>query len=243
MSEVFLRNRVWRIVVVAAGLFWTVDLAAQGQEPPALNPFGPVQTERDDAVPGYLKMSDGKVLVGNIYLTRDKRLKLFDEGTKRQREVPLRVVKQIECKLLKEWMEKEWRFKELALDEKYYTGKEYPSRECEYTITLQDGRTITGPLAELFYVQPFAYKADEARSYRPDVQPEKYLVHKRQKGEAGTTLKDLTYVKLIKLGEEAFEEGKEKAKAYRPARPDSATTSTRSSQAERFPSGIDVHNR
>ena len=105
-------------------------------------------------------------------------------------------------------MEKEWRFKELALNEKYYTGREYPSRESEYTVTLQDGRTITGPLAELFYVQPYAYSAQESRSYRPDVKPEKFLVHKRQKGEPGTTLNDLTYVKLIKLGEEAVEEAR-----------------------------------
>jgi hypothetical protein len=203
----------------------SAGVVSLAQEPPALNPFGPIKVERDDSVPGYIELSDGKVLVGDVYMTRDKRLKIFDPSTRRQREIPLRVVKQIECKVLKEWMEKEWRFKELALDEKYYTGREYPSRECEYTITLQDDRTITGPLAELFYVQPFAYEADEARSYRPEVQAEKYLVHKRHKGEAGTTLKALTYVKLIKLGEEALEEGKKKAKSYRPSQSSQTRTS------------------
>jgi hypothetical protein len=214
-----------RIVPVTAGVIVSLSIIAHADDPPALNPFGPVKTERDDSVPGYLEMSDGKVLVGNIYMTRDKRLKIYDEKMKRQREIPLRVVKQIQCKVLKEWMEKEWRFKELALDEKYYTGREYPARECEYTITLQDDRTITGALAELFYVQPYAYSADEARSYRSDVKPEKYLVHKRQKGEAGTTLKALTYVKVIKLGEEALEEGKKKARSYRPSRTGKTSTS------------------
>jgi len=209
---------IWRIVLVAFGLTISSEWAVGSEEPPALNPFAPVQTERDDAVPGYIEMSDGQVLVGNIYMTRDKRLKVYDESTKRQREIPLRAVKQIECKVLKEWMEKEWRFKELALDEKYYTGREYPSRECEYTITLQDDRQITGPLAELFYIQPYTQKPDEARAYRPEVKPEKYLVHKRQKGEPGTTLEALVYVKSIKLGEEALEEGKKKAKTYRPSR-------------------------
>jgi hypothetical protein len=151
-------------------------------------------------------------------MTRDKRLKLFDKSMERQREIPLRVVREIECNVLKEWMEKEWRFKEMANDEKYYTGREYPARECEYTITLQDNRTITGPLAELFYVQPYAYSAGEARSYRSEVKPERYLVHKRQKGDVGTTLKALIYVKLIKLGEETVEEGRKKARSYRPAR-------------------------
>ncbi len=216
MSEIFTQS-VWRIALIAAVLILSTDTVARAQEPPALNPFGPVRTERDDAVPGYLEMSDGKVLVGNIYMTRDKRLKTYDESTKRQREIPLRVVQQIECKVLKEWMEKEWRFKELAHNEKYYTGREYPSREYAHTITFNDGRTITGPLAEIIYVRPFAYSADEERSYRPEVKPEKCFVHKRDKGEHGTTLQALTYVKLIKLGEEAVEEGKKKAKAYGPS--------------------------
>ncbi len=57
------------------------------------------------------------------------------------------------------------------------------------------------------------------------MKPEKHLVHKRQKGEPGTTLKALTYVKLIKLGEEALEEGKKKAKSYRPSRSGQTRTS------------------
>ena len=220
-----LPNVAWQVSYLWLTAAFSTTITLLAQEPPALNPFGPVRTERDDAVPGYLEMSDGKMIVGNIYMTRDKRLKIYDEGTKRQREIPLRVVKQIECKVLKEWMEKEWRFKELALNEKYYTGRQYPSRECEYTITLRDGRTITGPLAELFYVQPYVYDVGESRSHRPGVKAEKHLVHKRQKGDPGTTLQDLTYVKLIKLGEEAVEEGKEKAKSYRPRRSSQTRTS------------------
>lgn len=226
MLEIDTRSKFWWIACVTLGVIFGTPMGIRAQEPPALNPFAPVRTERDDAVPGYLEMSDGKVLVGNIYMTRDKRLKIYDDTTKRQREIPLRVVKQIEVKVLKEWMEKEWRFKELALNEKYYTGREYPSRECEYTITLQDDRKITGPLAELFYVQPYVSSPTDARAYRPEVKPEKFLVHKRQKGDPGTTLKDLTYVKLIKLGEEALEEGKKKAKSYRPSQ-SGRTTSAR----------------
>ena len=190
--------------------------SARADEPPALNPFAPAKQARDDAMPGYVEMSDGKILAGDIYLTRDKRLKLYDETVKRQREIPLRVVKQIECKVLKQWMEKEWRFKEMANDEKYYTGREYPSREYVHTITLQDDRTITGPLAEIIYVQPFTYSPSESLSYRPAVKPERILLSKRDKGEIGSDLKSLSYVRLIKLGEEALEEGRKKAGQYRP---------------------------
>jgi len=195
-----------------------------GDEPPALNPFGPVRHEREDAIPGYLEMSDGKVYPGAIYMTRDKRLKLYDESLERQREVPLRVVKQIECKVLKEWMEKEWRFKELTKAEKYYTGRQYPAREYTHTITLNDDRTITGPLAEIIYVKPYLDpKATPSGGYRPQAKVERFLLHKRDKGKPGEDLKSLTYVRLIKLGEEALEEGRRKAARYRPERKKSDT--------------------
>ena len=93
------------------------------EEPPSLNPFGKMPSEREDAMPGYLEMSDGSIHYGQLYMTRDKRFQVYDEKAQRQREVPLRVVKQLDCKVKKEWMEKEWKFKELAKDEKMYTGR------------------------------------------------------------------------------------------------------------------------
>jgi hypothetical protein len=189
---------------------------ACGAEPPAINPFGPVRHEREDAVPGYLETSDGKVYPGAIYMTRDKRLKIYDQKMKRQREVPLRVVSRIECKVLKEWMEKEWRFKETTKAEKYYTGREYPAREYVHTITLHDDRTITGPLAEIVYVRPYA--DPKATGPRPKQEAKRFLLHKRDKGEIGTKLKSLAYVRRIELGEEALEEGRRKAARYRPER-------------------------
>ncbi|MHC4404559.1 MAG: hypothetical protein ACYTG0_33305 [Planctomycetota bacterium] len=192
---------------------------ARGEEPPAVNPFGPVRHAREDAIPGYLELSDGKVYPGAVYMTRDKRLKIYDETLKQQREIPLRVVKQIECKVAKEWMEKEWRFKELALNEKFYTGRQYPAREYVHTITLKDDRTITGPLAEIIYVKPYMDpKAAPSEAYRPEAKAERFFLRKRDKGEPGKDLKSLAYVCVIKLGEEALEEGRKKA-----ARPPSRT--------------------
>ncbi len=203
--------------LVFAGV-WALLLAATppaipvgGDEPPALNPFGPVKQDREDAVPGYLEMSDGKIYAGSIYMTRDKRLKLLDAQLERQREIPLRVVREIECKVKKEWMEKEWRFKELALDEKMYTGRTYPAREYTHTITLKDGRRITGDLAEIVYVRPFFESTGGPMPDPSQLQPERFLLLKRDKGEAGTDLKTLLYVRVIKLGQDALEEGKQKA--------------------------------
>ena len=207
------------VVLLAACTFLSVLASravnpTRAAEPPALNPFAPVRRDRDDAVPGYIEMSDGKIYPGSIYMTLDKRLKIYDEKTTRQREVPLRVVRQIDCWVLEEWMEKEWRFKELALNEKYYTGREYPAREYRHTITLQDGRMIAGTLAEIVFVRPFAESPQPGQPVEASLKPQRFLLHKRDKGEINTQIKALKYVKLIKLGEEALAEGRKKAAAY-----------------------------
>jgi hypothetical protein len=196
------------VLAVSAGLLFAVHRATWADEPPAINPFGPVPQDREDAVPGYLEMSDGKVYPGGIYMTRDKRLKVYDEKFERQREIPLSAIRQIECKVVKEWTENEWRFKESALDEKLSTGRSYPARQYAYTITLSDGRTITGPVAEILYVRPDSASGDPAGATKREAQ--RFILHKRDKGQLGTSLKALKYVKRIKLGEAALEEGRKR---------------------------------
>ena len=77
---------------------------APAQEPPALNPFGtPAErsdSSRDDAVPGVLETSDGKRHPGQISLTRETRLKIYDEARKQHREVPLRAIRRIDCRVM-----------------------------------------------------------------------------------------------------------------------------------------------
>jgi hypothetical protein len=176
---------------------------AGSQQPPALNPFGSKQERqdqsRDASLPGYLELSDGTIKPGKLSLTRDSRLKIFDEARKLHREVPLQAIKRIDCTVLKEWVEKEWRFKENASDEKYFTGRAYPVREYTHKITLQNGQTIQGSLSAIVYLQA------ESAEHR-----DRFLLHKRDKGELGTDLKSLVYVRSIRLGASAFEEGKRK---------------------------------
>jgi len=195
-------------VIGRAIVFWAVAVAiivvlpAGAGEPPVISPFGKTPSQREDAMPGYVELSDGTIRTGQIYLTRDKRLQVYDEKMKRQREVPLRVVKQIECKVAKEWMEKEWKFKEAASSEKMFTGREYPAREYVHTITLHDGRTITGPLSGVVYIQ--------AETDRQRPQPERFILHKRDKGQLDQKFDSLKYVKQIKLGTDALAEGRRK---------------------------------
>ena len=65
---------------------------------------------------------------------------------------------------------------------------------------LQNGQKIEGTLLGIVYV-----RAD------PAAEPERYLFHKRDKGDPGTDLKSLVYVRSIQLGAKALEEGKRKA--------------------------------
>jgi hypothetical protein len=181
------------------------------QELPPINPFGSTTAQREDSVPGYIELSDGSIHPGLIYLTRDKRLKIADEQSERQREVPLSAVKQIDCTIKKQWLEKEWKFKELTKDEKMYTGRSYPVREYEHTIRLNDGRIISGGLSEIVYVEPIDNNTAKSGASRPEIKVEQFILNKRNKGEIGEDLHSLVYVKSVKLGKEAYEEGKQKA--------------------------------
>jgi len=194
------------VVLIAACLGREPIRADTGGDPPELNPFGPVAGagQREDVVPGYIELSDGTVRPGRIYLTRDARLKIFDARTERQREVPLTAIRRLDCTIDREWLEPEWRFKENANDEKILTGRSYPSREYLHAITLSDGRTLRGPLSALVYVAP-----------ETGGEPEKFLLHKRDKGSVGTTLKSLVYVRSIRLGDDALSEGRKKATSQR----------------------------
>ena len=195
MADPFLKSALFALTALL------LSLPVRADEPPALNPFGSSTPIREDALPGYVELSDGTVHPGRLYLTRDTRLKILDDKLQRIREVPLPVVQRIDGVVQKEWVEKEWRFKENASDVKVYTGRTYPVREYSQTITLKDGRTISGSLSAILYVQ--AEGGDE---------PERYLLHLRDKGEAGTDLESLVYVRAIRLGDKALEEGRQKVK-------------------------------
>ncbi len=74
-----------------------------------------------------------------------------------------------------------------------------PRAEYTHKITLQSGQSIAGTLSAIVYVQA-----------APSKDPERYLLHTRDKGNLGTDLKALVYVRSIRLGEKALEEGKRK---------------------------------
>lgn len=223
-----------RVIAIAAiGLGSLGVSLGVAEEPPAINPFGSASTEREDAIPGYVELSDGKVIAGKIYMTRDKRLKVFDSTIQRQREIPLDRVKQIDCIVVSERMEKEWRFKETAADVKEYTGRSYPAREYRHRITLDDGKTIEGPISEVIYLMPQLDEKAARGTQGPYVEPQRFILYKTHKGPIGSDLKSLIYVKAVKLGEEAFAEGLKKAARRTPTQTTPKETSEATSNSDR----------
>lgn len=166
----------------------------EGQEPP-VNPFKPRAAARTDARPGTVALSNGEVYKGQVYITRDKQLRIYDTAAKVYRDIPLVAVKEIRIGVEKEGIEKEWRWKEGGSDVKVYTGKSYPWREYITTIVLTNNQKIVGHLK----ATPVGVDCGGERK--------KLIVHGKNKGELGETLADLVYIKSI-----VFDEPKDKAK-------------------------------
>ena len=162
-----------------------VEGEAEDEEEPA-NPFGAKEAKKPGALPGTVVLSDGKKLSGDVRLTRDKKLRFYHREKKKLLLLTLAELERIECRVLEEHMEPEWRWRENANDEKVYTGKHYPMRKLETVLHLKTGKTLVGDCTALLYVG-----TDNGES--------RFVIHKRQKGEVGQTLKDLIYVKEVDL--------------------------------------------
>ncbi len=183
-------------------------------DPP--NPFGRVSPPPVDARLGRIELSDGTTIRGRIHLTRDHQLRVYDAEHGRFRNIPLRAVREIRCRVVREWMEREWRFREAASNVKVYTGREYPARQYVHEIVLRSGTTVTGPLAAVVYIDPLesdgkteGHKASQNLGDRKGTaanlaSPDKrlrFVLHKRDKGRPGTRLDQLVYVTRIVLDE------------------------------------------
>ena len=100
----------------AAMLVGFICCGALGAEEPAVNPFAPRRTERVDAVEGRLTLSDGKEHEGRLYLTRDKRLEVFDTTREKWFKLKLKDIARISFEIEEERVEKDWRWKEGGSD-------------------------------------------------------------------------------------------------------------------------------
>ena len=148
------------------------------------SPFG--ERTNQEVRRGVVVLSNGQRIVGEVWTTREKPLRIWDDREKEYKDIPFLLVKTIEASILWEREEKEWRFKESGSDVKVYSGKTYPARELKYTIEMENGQKVIGGVVAPVYV------ATGEKDF-------KYTLNKRQKGDVGEKLLDLIYIVRIEF--------------------------------------------
>lgn len=158
-------------------------IPASGDTSPLTSP-----ARKTDARPATLTLSDGSVVHGQVTTTTGKPVRVWDAQASQYVDIPFKAIVSAEAAILWERDEKEWHFIESGSDVKEYTGRTYPARETTYQFTLTSGKTVSGGTVTPLYVTT--------------PQGERLLVlHKRDKGPVGQTLKDLIYVKTIRFSD------------------------------------------
>lgn len=146
------------------------------------------KTAQDLSRTGIVELSDGTKLVGRLSTTPGKPLRFWDDEKKEYLDIPFSRVKSVEAEVVWERDEKEWAFKQAGSDDKVYSGRTYPARELVYTLQTTTGRTVRGSI-----VAPVQYEDPAGEKSRL------LVLHKRHKGDAGTTLAQLVYVTSVRF--------------------------------------------
>ena len=158
----------------------TAPTTAPTSQPARVFDDKPDRNERS----GEVTLSDGKTVKGLISSTPDKPLRLWDEKASKYIDIPFHSIASMEAVVIWEREEPEWRFKESGSDIKIFTGKSYPAHELVYKVTLSNEQIIEGGI-----VAPVKIRQEAGIVSK--------VLHKRDKGNVGQTLKDLVYIKKI----------------------------------------------
>jgi len=203
------------LVLALGGAAAAAAEPAQGEEKPA-NPFGEAGSQRADALPGKLVLSDGKELRGRLYLTRDRKIELFDTRRQEWNKLALKDLARLDISVEKEETVKEWRWKENGSDVKVDTGRTKVDRSYKCAATRADGQKIEGHLRGTVI---FIKESDEADARR-------FFLLWNSPGDFDQKPADLVYVKAVVLGEEA-------AKAPEQKKSDKSDASDKSDRSDR----------
>ncbi|MHC4199039.1 MAG: hypothetical protein ACYSU0_03545 [Planctomycetota bacterium] len=172
--------------------------------------------EPDGRVRGTIELSNGESETGRLWLTADLGMTFYDTAAKEWREVELSELSRIDARPRAEELDKEWRWKEAGRDEKVYTGRTRPRRWLDHDVTLADGTRFTGHIKGTpIYIEtdpePAADKKAEAKPKRARPTRKRLVMLQYQRGDWGQTLKDLIYVKSIRIENIVVERPEEKA--------------------------------
>jgi hypothetical protein len=157
------------------------DLAPATQ-PSILVSAGPADVTR----PGSLVLSNGQSVTGRLSTTLAQPIRLWDDADQSYHDIPFSLIRSMDARVVQEWQQQEWEFAQSGADAKQFTGKTYPVRETQYSLTFKDGTNLTGGIAA-----PIYFDTPDGRKI--------YVLHKRDKGSVGQALTDLIYVKSIRF--------------------------------------------
>jgi hypothetical protein len=200
-------GRTLRVIAVlgcllaGAGASDNVDYWLRQGKPAASQPVQGQPTtaqgvpSREDALPGVVELSNGEIIAGYIYTTRDKSWEVFVnvDNENRWRLLPPLVVLSITAIVDEESTEPQWRWQATGQPERVYSGQEYPFRRLRWRFRLLDGSEVTGTVKG----QPLWVERD-GRTVGPMV------LHERDKGPLGGKLDELVYVKRVIISRRAM---------------------------------------
>ena len=138
---------------------------------------------------GVIHFSNQEKLEGAISLTPGKRLLLRTPKQRRPLEVSLSDVAQIDVKVTRRQVLKEWRFKEEGSPEKMYTGQTYPRLDFGLVVSFTDGKKL-----ECTVVKGTPIRVDVDDGKRRRVVLQNYMT-----GKIGQLPDDLVYIQKIVL--------------------------------------------
>jgi len=169
---------------------WLLNQPAPAVAPataPSTQPAAPFGQPAAVGPSGTVTLSDGTTLTGTLSTTPGKPLRFWVEEDKQYVDVTLGQIKSMQAEVVWERDEPEWQYAASGQDQKVYTGKTYPARETAYHVTLQNGDTFLGSIAGPLRVTAADGDHD-------------FILHKRDKGDVGTPVGKLVFVKSVSVG-------------------------------------------
>ena len=160
--------------------------AAKQEPAPIVKP----KVARQDARDGTIILSSGKKIVGKLFLTQGKRLRVFDPKQNGYRDFSLTQLSKIDVRVTRERVNREWRFEGEGSAVKLYTGRSSVQLNFDLTLTLPDGRQLPCSASK---GQPINVQPENGKKRR-------FLIPRYVEGKIGQERKDLEFVKQIILG-------------------------------------------
>lgn len=134
-----------------------------------------------------IALSTGETIVGKVWITRGRMLLLRLPKVASPKQFSLSQLARIDVTILKNRIEKEWRFKEEGSPIKVFTGRTRPRIDCGLKLTLTDGKVLEGTIV----------KGTPLHVETPDGKRRRQWLAYNISGELGQSLKDIVYVKSV----------------------------------------------